>query len=130
MSNEAGVLSDNRSGNRPKIRPRCDIIPRINNGGSVSSLSCKRCFLSLICFAAAFAQTQHPPSAVSISVCSPTGAGGPGSCPSGSADTHQIVLAPEGSGSSIDDYAGGGISDEHSSVFSPGMLGNNKDYLF
>jgi len=35
---------------------------------------------------------QHPPAIESISVCSPTGAGGQGSCPTGSSDTHQIVL--------------------------------------
>ncbi len=67
---------------------------------------------------------------VSISVCSPTGAGGQGSCPSGTYDTHQIVLAPDGSGQAINTYQAGGAADEHSSVFSPGTLGSNKDYLF
>ena len=42
------------------------------------------------------AQAPRPPAIVSISVCSPTGAGGQGSCPSGGFDTHQIVLAPDG----------------------------------
>ena len=80
---------------------------------------------------AVLAQAPRPPAITSISVCSPTGAGGQGSCPGGSLDTHQIVLAPDGSGSSINRYDGfGGISDEHSSVFSPGTLGSNNDYLF
>src|SRR5215469_13030612 len=71
---------------------------------------------------------QHPPAIASISVCSPSGSGGAGSCPSGSFDTHQIVLAPDGG--SINRYAVGPISDEHSSVFSPRMLGTNNDYIF
>ncbi len=68
---------------------------------------------------------------VSISVCSPTGAGGAGSCPSGTSDTHQIVLAPDGSGKAINGYNGiGGVSDEHQSIFAPGALQANSDYLF
>lgn len=66
----------------------------------------------------------------SISVCSPTGSGGQGSCPGGTADTHQIVLAPDGSGKAINTYNAGAAADEHSSVFSPGALGTNSDYLF
>jgi uncharacterized protein (TIGR03437 family) len=80
---------------------------------------------------AARAQTSHPPAIASISVCSATGAGGQGSCPIGTADTHQIVLAPDGSGKAINSYTGMiGISDEHQSVFAPGALGGNTDYLF
>ncbi len=75
----------------------------------------------------AFAQT---PAIASISICSATGAGGQGSCPSGALDTHQIVLAPDGSGHAINTYGLGRTSDEHSSVFSPGTLGSNSDYLF
>ena len=44
-------------------------------------------------------------------------------------DTHQVVVAPDGV-STINAYAGGGISDEHSSVFPPGSLDGNRDYLF
>jgi uncharacterized protein (TIGR03437 family) len=66
----------------------------------------------------------------SISVCSPTGVGGQGSCPSGSADTHQIVLAPDGSGNAINTFNAAAAADEHSSVFAPGTLGSNGDYLF
>jgi uncharacterized protein (TIGR03437 family) len=74
------------------------------------------------------AQTR-PPAITSITVCSTSGAGGQGSCPAGTADTHQIVVAPDGV-TSINTYASGAASDEHSSAFSPGMLGTNKDYLF
>lgn len=74
----------------------------------------------------AFAQT-HPPAIASISVCSPHGAGGAGSCPPGTFDTQQIVLGPDGN--SIDRSIGA-IADEHSSVFPPGSLGGNPDYLF
>jgi hypothetical protein len=70
------------------------------------------------------------PAITSISVCSPTGSGGRGSCPSGTADTHQIVLAPDGSGKAINTYNAGAAADEHSSVFPPGALGMNSDYLF
>ena len=69
-------------------------------------------------------------SIASISVCSPAGRGGAGSCPSGTFDTAQIVLAPDGSGRAFNAYDAGGTSDEHSSVFSPGTLGTNSDYLF
>ena len=79
----------------------------------------------------AAAQTPHPPPITSISVCSTTGPGGTGSCPAGTADTHQIVLAPDGSGNTINSYGNMvGISDEHQSVFPPGSLQGNSDYLF
>jgi uncharacterized protein (TIGR03437 family) len=83
-------------------------------------------------FAVPLASTQivHPPAIASISVCSPTGAEGSGSCPSGTFDTAQIVLAPDGSGNAINAYGVGATSDEHSSVFSPGTLGSNGDYVF
>jgi hypothetical protein len=66
----------------------------------------------------------------SISVCSAAGTGGAGSCPPGTFDTQKIVLAPDGSGA-INKYAGmSAASDEHASVFAPGTLQNNGDYLF
>ena len=75
--------------------------------------------------------TPHLPAIVSISVCSPNGTGGLGSCPSGSFDTQQIVLAPDNSGISIDKYGNlGATSDEHATIFPPGTLRNNPDYLF
>jgi len=68
-------------------------------------------------------------SIISISVCGASGTGGQGSCPMGSFNTQQIVLAPNGK--SINNFGGlGGISDEHQSVFSPGTLQANSDYLF
>jgi hypothetical protein len=78
---------------------------------------------------AAFAQAPPLPAIVSISICAPNGPSG-GSCPVGSFDTHQIVLAPDGSGAAINTYGAGTASDEHSSVFPPGSLGSNRDYLF
>jgi hypothetical protein len=73
----------------------------------------------------------HPPPIVSISVCNAAGTGGPGSCPTGSFDTNNIVLAPDGSGNVVNSYDSMvGISDEHQSIFSPGTLQANSDYLF
>jgi len=77
-----------------------------------------------------WAQTTHSTVIQSISVCSPIGRGGRGSCPSGTFDTHQIVLAPDGSGNAINRYEAPFASDEHSSVFAPGTLNANSDYLF
>jgi hypothetical protein len=77
----------------------------------------------------AFGQEAPPwPTITSISVCSSSGTGGQGSCPNGTADTHRLVLGPDGS--SINKYVDNLISDEHASVFAPGTLGNNPDYLF
>lgn len=71
---------------------------------------------------------SHPPAIASISICSPSGRGGAGTCPSGTFDTHQIVLGPDGT--SVNQSAGTAITDEHSSVFAPGTLNGNPDYLF
>lgn len=79
---------------------------------------------------AAFAYAQHPPAIASISVCSPTGPGGQGSCPAGTFDTHQLVLGPGGSAVNRSSLEVGAAPDEHSTVFAPGTLGNNHDYLF
>jgi uncharacterized protein (TIGR03437 family) len=79
---------------------------------------------------AAFAQTASPPAIASISVCSPTGGGGQGSCPAGSFDTQQLVLGPGGSSVNDSGLGVGPAPDEHSSVFAPGTLGTNQDYLF
>ena len=50
----------------------------------------------------------------SITICNPAGVGGAGSCPPGTFDTHQIVLAPDGSGKAINLYGGlNATSDEH-----------------
>ena len=79
---------------------------------------------------AALAQSPHPPAIAAISVCSPTGAGGQGSCPSGTFDTHQIVLGPGGGSVNKSPLGVGAAPDEHSTVFAPGTLGTNQDYLF
>ena len=75
-------------------------------------------------------KTPQRPAIVSISVCSPVDSGNAGSCPQGTFDTQKIVLAPGSSDqviNTLDHF--GGVSDEHSSVFAPGSLGNNQDYL-
>lgn len=75
------------------------------------------------------AQNGRPPAIQSISVCSPAGIAGNGSCPAGTFDTQQLVLGA--SGNSINRSTGfGPVPDEHSSVFAPGTLGTNQDYLF
>jgi len=74
--------------------------------------------------------SDRPHSIVSISVCSPSGATASKSCPGGAFDTHQIVLAPDGSGNGINAFGPAATTDEHSSIFAPGKLGDNADYLF
>ncbi len=103
----------------------------------------KRAFLALawllaLAAPAALAHAAPLPHALqiqSITVCSPTGLGGKGSCPSGTYDTHQTVIAPNGQSINdyltINNYGGlGGISDEHASIFAPGTLDGNTDYVF
>jgi len=105
---------------------------KIASWQGTSTISIWALVLSLaLCGTAALAQSAaaSPPTEkiVSISVCSPTGTGESVSCPPGSFDTHQIVLNPDGT--SINEYFDA-ASDEHSSVFSPGTLDGNGDYLF
>jgi uncharacterized protein (TIGR03437 family) len=76
------------------------------------------------------AQAAHPLVITSMSVCSPTGNGGQGSCLSGSLDTHQLVLGPAGTSVNSSGLGVGAVPDEHSTVFAPGTLGSNQDYLF
>ena len=45
-----------------------------------------------------------------------------------SVGNEQLVLAPNGEG--INKFVNGGVSDEHQSVFPPGSLNGNPDYLF
>lgn len=77
-----------------------------------------------------------PPPIVSISVCSPDSHDGmlqQGSCDPGTFDTHQPVLDPNGVSVNSSTVLGAGIGaapDEHSSIFTPGTLGTNQDYLF
>jgi uncharacterized protein (TIGR03437 family) len=87
--------------------------------------------VGVLCSFAMALDGQHPLAIASISVCGPTGTGGSGTCPSGSFDTHQIVLGPDGTGSVNGSSLGvGPAPDEHSTVFPPGALGTNPDYLF
>jgi uncharacterized protein (TIGR03437 family) len=77
----------------------------------------------------AHAQAPNPLAIVSISVCSPSGTGGQGSCPSGSTDTEKPVLAP--TGGVVNSYGGlDTLADEHSTILPPGTLPGHSDYLF
>jgi uncharacterized protein (TIGR03437 family) len=91
---------------------------------SIARFSCGFCVLAIAAYA------QHPPAIASISVCSPAGKGGAGSCAGGSFDTHQAVLGPGGSPLNNSSLGVGPAPDEHSTVFAPGALGTNQDYLF
>jgi hypothetical protein len=77
-----------------------------------------------------FGQAPHLPTITSISVCSPSGTGGQGSCPSGTLDTIQDVLGPNGGSVNASSLGAVIEPDEHSSVFAPGALGANSEYLF
>ena len=67
---------------------------------------------------------DHARSIVSISVCSPAATGASVSCPSGTGDTRQAVLAPDGS-FPLNNYGGlGTLADEHSTIFPPGEFEN------
>jgi hypothetical protein len=89
-------------------------------------------FLSLAAQTTARADdgSNHPRSIVSITICSPdsTGAATP-SC--GTAyDTERPVLAVGSPTQTINQAGIGTATDEHSTVFPPGYLGDNPDYLF
>ncbi len=71
---------------------------------------------------------NRPHAITSISVCSPNGAVSSASCPDSTYDTQQIVLGPNGS--VINSNGIHGATDEHASVFPPGSLQGNSDYLF
>ena len=74
------------------------------------------------------ATVPQPHAIVSLSVCSPNGTVSSVSCDDGTLDTQQIVLGPNGQ--VINSNGPHAISDEHASVFPPGSLGGNNDYLF
>ncbi len=89
--------------------------------------------LALVLVASSVLAQSSPPSSldrvvVSISVCVPGRGGAQGSCPSGSSDSQQLVLGPDGRSINLDGPRQS--SDEHSSVFPPGALQANGDYLF
>ena len=81
------------------------------------------------------AEAQRPPGIQSISICSPVNTGNlqQGSCGFfGMFDTQQPVGGPKGA---VSVNHGGGLGvepapDEHSTVFAPGTLGSNAEYLF
>ena len=80
--------------------------------------------------ARADADSDRPHSIASISICSPTATGASASCPNGTGDTRQAVLAPDGS-FPLNQYGGlGTLADEHSTIFPPGTLPSHWDYLF
>jgi uncharacterized protein (TIGR03437 family) len=83
------------------------------------------CALSTLAFA-----QQRPPAISSISICSPSGASGQGSCPAGTFDTHQVVLGPAGVSVNNSSLGVTPVPDEHSTIYAPGTLGNNQEYLF
>ena len=88
---------------------------------------CTLTLAAVLCLPGVHARTEDKPVISSISVCSDVAGADQGSCETGF-DTHQIVLGPDGS--SINAYLSGLISDEHVSVFPPGGLQGNHDYLF
>lgn len=97
---------------------------------SIASLALGLLFLSAPLTVRADDGSDRPRSIVSISVCSPTATGTSVSCPSGSGDTRQPVLAPDGS-FPLNNYGGlGTLADEHSTIFSPGTVPGHGDYLF
>lgn len=85
--------------------------------------------VGLVAYAGIASPRREPRShaIVSISVCSPAGTTPTASCDSGQ-DTAQIVVGPDGN--PINESGVGAASDEHSSIFAPGKLGANPDYLF
>lgn len=90
----------------------------------------RACALAILSLVWALSAVAQRPAIESISICAPDGRGPAATCPPGTFDTGQIVLAPDGSGNPINGYGGMHVmSDEHSSIFPPGSL-QNSDYLF
>jgi hypothetical protein len=67
-------------------------------------------------------------SIISISVCGAANAGDQRSCPEGTFDTRTVVFGPNNE--ALNESGVGGVTDEHASVFPPGSLQGNTDYLF
>ncbi len=86
-------------------------------------------FLAAPITARADGDPSRPHSIASISVCSPAATGASISCPDGTGDTAQPVLAPDGQ--LINSYGGlAALADEHASIFPPGTIPGHPDYLF
>lgn len=79
--------------------------------------------------AAANGQTTAPASIKNISICG-AGTQPSTSCPNGTFDTQEIVLATGTGGVSLNDWNVPNAVDEHSSIFRPNSVGGNADYLF
>jgi hypothetical protein len=83
------------------------------------------------CALPAWADSGSARTIVSISVCSPDGRGGPSaSCPGAGLDTQQAVLAAGSPSLTINESGVKAATDEHSTVFPPGYLRGNGEYMF
>ncbi|MBZ5662145.1 MAG: hypothetical protein LAO08_17225 [Acidobacteriia bacterium] len=67
---------------------------------------------------------------VSITICGTDPGGSPSPNCNGAADTQQPVLSSDDPTQTINEIGVAGATDEHSSVFPPGYLRGNGDYLF
>lgn len=79
--------------------------------------------------ARANAQTATAASITKISVCG-AGTQTSASCPAGTFDTQQVVLAAGTNGVPLNEWNVPTTTDEHSSVFPPYSLGSNTNYIF
>ena len=83
------------------------------------------------CAMPAWADSNSARMIVSISVCSPDGRGGPSaSCLGAGLDTQQAVLAAGSSSQTVNEFGVKAATDEHSTVFPPGYLRGNSEYMF
>ncbi|MBZ5662146.1 MAG: hypothetical protein LAO08_17230 [Acidobacteriia bacterium] len=73
---------------------------------------------------------EHPRKIVSITVCNADSTGAVTPACGAAYDTERAVLAPGLPVQSINQAGDGTATDEHSTVFAPGSLGDNTDYLF
>lgn len=74
--------------------------------------------------------SEHPRSIVSITICSPDSTGAITPACGRAYDTERAVLAAGAPPQTINQAGFGTATDEHSTVFPPGYLGGNRDYLF
>lgn len=72
---------------------------------------------------------QGLPHITRISVCG-AGTDTSASCPAGTFDTQQVVLAADPPGLKLNQWNVPNAVDEHASIFPPNALGTNPDYLF
>ena len=74
--------------------------------------------------------SDHRPAIVSITICSPDSTGAITPACGTAYDTERPVLAAGAPTQTINQAGIGTATDEHSTVFPPGYLGDNRDYLF